>query len=80
MTINLNKYQLSLTDPREGIVLYAELDDYFDKLYSGRLSELGGVVNLDDRQRSSLSRSERPSLSSKVDNTLRRSICRGEIF
>ena len=32
--------------------------------YSGRASELGGIVNLVDRRRSSLSRSERPPFSS----------------
>ena len=28
----LDKYQLSLIDPRDGIVLQTELDDYCDKL------------------------------------------------
>ena len=33
--------------------------------YSGRASELGGIVNLVDRRRSSLSRSERPPCREK---------------
>ena len=37
--------------------------------YSGRASELGGIIDLVDRRRSSLSRSERPPFSSQVDNT-----------
>jgi len=48
--------------------------------YSGRSSELRGIIDLVDRRRPSLSRSERLSFSSYVDNTFRRSICRGEIF
>ena len=48
--------------------------------YSGRASELGGIVNLVDRRRCSLSRSERPPFSSKVHNTSRRSICRNKFF
>ena len=46
--------------------------------YSGRASELGGIVNLVDRRRSSLSRSERPPFLSLVDNTFRQSIYSGE--
>jgi len=48
--------------------------------YNGRASELGGIIDLVDRRRPSLSRCERPPLSSWVDNTFRRSICRSEIF
>ena len=32
------KYQLSLTDPREGIVLQTKLDDYYDNLVDERRS------------------------------------------
>jgi len=56
-----NKYQLSLIDPRDGIVLWTELDDYYDKLAVDY--ELGGVINLVDQRWPSLSRSERPPLS-----------------
>jgi len=58
-----DKYQLSLTETRDEIVLQTELDDHCDN-YSGRASELGGIVSLADRRRSSLSRSERPPFSS----------------
>jgi len=58
-----DKYQLSLTEPRDEIVLQTELDDHCDN-YGGRASELGGIVNLADRRRSSLLRSERPPFSS----------------
>ena len=58
-----HEYQLSLIDPRDKIVLQTELNDLCSKLYSGRASELGGTVNLVDRRRSSLSRSERRHLS-----------------
>ena len=54
----LDKYQLSLIDPRDGIVLQTELDDYCDKLVVERRSR--GVY----RRRSSLSSSERPPFSS----------------
>ena len=37
-----NKCQLSLIDPRDGIVLWTELDGHCD---SDRMSELGGTVN-----------------------------------
>ena len=53
------KYQLSLIDPCDKIV------------FSGRASELGGVIDLVDRQRPSLSRSHRPPFSSEVDDTFR---------
>ena len=35
---HVRKYQLSLIDPREGIVLWTELDDYCDKLVDDRRS------------------------------------------
>ena len=38
--------------------------------YSGRASELGGIVNLTDRRRSSLTNSERPSLITHFDDRL----------
>ena len=38
------------------------------------------IVNIVDRRRSSLSRCERPPLSSNVDDTFRQSTYRGEIF
>ena len=57
-----NKYQLSLVEPRDGMVLQTELDDYGGKT-SGRLSELEDIVNSVDRQRSGLSRSERYHVS-----------------
>jgi len=41
--------------------------------YSGWASDLGGIINLVDRQLLSLSRSERPPFSSLVDNTIARS-------
>jgi len=47
---------------------------------SGRASELAGIVNLVDRRLPSLSRCEHPPFSGSIDNTLRRSICCGEIF
>ena len=37
-------------DPRDGIVLYTELDDHCDKLLSQR-SSVAGIVNLVDRRR-----------------------------
>jgi len=43
--------------------------------YSGRALELGGIIDLVDRRRPSLSCSERPPFSSQVANTFRRSIC-----
>ena len=45
--------------------------------YSGRATELGGIVNSVDRRRSSSSRSERPPFSSYH---ARQSIYRSEIF
>jgi len=58
-----NKYQLSLIDPRDGMVFKTELDEHCDN-YSGRASQLGGIINsVDRRRRYSLSRSERRHLS-----------------
>ena len=48
--------------------------------YSGRASELGLIINLVDWRRPSLSCSERPPFSTKVDNTIRWSSCSGEIL
>jgi len=45
------KYQLSLIDSCDKIVLYTALDDLCDKLYSGQTSELGGIIDLVDRRR-----------------------------
>jgi len=59
---NADKYQLSLIDPRDKIVLQTELDDLCDKL-EWSSAELGGTINLADRQRSSLSHLERPPFS-----------------
>ena len=63
-----NKYQLSLTDPRDGSCCRQSLTITAIN-YSGRASELGGTVNLVDRRRPSLSRSDRPPFSSYVDST-----------
>jgi len=38
------------------------LCDLCDKLYSGRASQLGGIINLVDRRQSSFSRSDRASV------------------
>jgi len=58
-----NKYRLSQIDPRDKIVPQTELGDLCDKLYSGRASELGGIINLVDQRLSGLSRSETLELS-----------------
>ena len=55
-----NNYQLSLTDPCDKIGLQTELDDLHDKL---QWSSVIGIINLVDRRRSSLSRSEHRHLS-----------------
>ena len=63
---------------KDRIVLYTELDDHCDKL---QRSSVGARMyfQLFDRRRYSLSRSERPTFSSWVDKTLRRSVCRAEV-
>jgi len=55
-------YQLSLTDPCNGIMLYTEFDDHYDKL---QRSNVGGIVNVNlvDWRRPSLSCSEGRHLS-----------------
>ena len=66
-----NKYQLSLTDPRNRT---RAVDRGWRSPvinYSGRASELEGIINLVDQWLSSLSRCERPPWSSEVDNTFR---------
>ena len=57
------KYQLSLINPRnkESCCRQSLMITVIN--YSGRASELGGIVNLVDQRRSSLSRSQRPSFS-----------------
>jgi len=48
------KYQLSLIDLRDGIVLYRPSLTITVTNYSGRALELEGIVHLDDRRRFSL--------------------------
>ena len=58
-----DKYQLSLIDPCDKIVLWTQSLTIYAINYSGRASELGGIIDLVDRRRSSLSRSEHPTFS-----------------
>jgi len=59
------KYQLSLIDPGDKTVLYSRQRLTICAInYSGRASELGGIIDLVDRRWPSLSCSERPPFSS----------------
>ena len=66
-----DKYQLLLINPLTESCCRQNLTITVIN-YSGRVSELGGTVNTVDWQRSSLSRSEHPPLSSWADNMFRR--------
>jgi len=57
-------YQLSLIDSCDKIFLYRQRLTICAINYSGRASELGCIIDLVDRRRPSLSRSERPPFSS----------------
>jgi len=59
-----NTDQLLLINPRDGIMMQTERLTITVINYSSRASELGSIVSLADRRRSSLLRSERPPLSS----------------
>jgi len=59
----VNKHQLWRIGPRDKIVLQTELDDLCDKLQWSSVGA-GGIINSVDRRRPSLSRSERPPISS----------------
>jgi len=76
---NFNKYHQSLIDPRDRIpccrqsIMYIQIMIANSELHyqltainysDGRASELGGIINFDERRRPSLSRSERPPFSS----------------
>jgi len=62
------KYQLSLIDSHDKIMLYTELDDLFDIKTTAVERRARRYCQLVDRRRPSLSRSERPPFSREVNS------------
>ena len=73
-----NSDKLSLIDQRDGIVLWTEFDDHCDKLaVDCRISDVLSTRLTDDGP---VFHALSVTLSSSVDDTFRRSICRSKIF